>query len=814
VVRTAPLSVTLPEFFDPVSGRALGDRAASLMPSASRPFPAGEPPPTGQPTGSHPRALIPPPFQNTTGHRRRWRGIDLTPFAQLRALSRFDLVRVVIRDIKGQCQGIELEVAVRDEFKDQARALQPKVDAARAFVECPDPLADLDLAGWVGKAIEEILVTDALSLYPIFSKGGEPLGLGQIDGATIKPLVDDLGRPPLPPNLAYLQYVHGLPETGFYQPLGTPSSRELWYLPYERQPDSPYGYSSTEQVLMTVNLAIRHTLHDLAYYTSGSLPDSLYTMPEGWNQETIEKFQLWWDDVLDGRSDRRAGGVRFVPQGTYTATKTREFKYDFLEWLGRVIAWGFGVSPLPIMRISNRAQADRMEQSVSESGVRPLIGFVVRILNRYVQRVLGLAEIEVRLRDDEVEDPAVVATRNVSYVHGGIRTLNATRADLGEEPYPAEFGDRPFVMTPSGPLFLDTIEEERKRREEQAAALAARLGGGGQPGGGAPGAGPVTDPEPDPDTLTEEPALERLHRCHVEHRGRVRDDLQKRHRVQKRHPGRAFVSTLIPPRGAARRFQKAELALTTEQKALEASLRTAVSAWLAAQLPVVTAWAIGFLPPAPAAKLAKQLPLPPFVGEKDLFNAISAVLFEAHQVGAGDAALSIAADLSTPSETALAYAQERAAELVGKTWIAGQLVDNPSPKFAITDTLRQDVQSLVTRAIAEGMSPQDLTSKMVETFGPWRAETIARTETGIAYNAGAADVYEASDVAHVEILDGEGCLPSGHLAGAPKASGSVGVVEENAEADGQVWTVAQWRELMLGHPNCVRAGVPYFAGEV
>ena len=90
------------------------------------------------------------------------------------------------------------------------------------------------------------------------------------------------------------------------------------------------------------------------------------------------------------------------------------------------------------------------------------------------------------------------------------------------------------------------------------------------------------------------------------------------------------------------------------------------------------------------------------------------------------------------------------------------------------------------------------------------APVVPVLEQELAYGEGAADVYEESDVTHVEILDGDGCLPSGHAAGAPKPSGRVGVVEEDAEANGQIWTVAQYRERKIGHPNCVRAAVPYF----
>ena len=142
----------------------------------------------------------------------------------------------------------------------------------------------------------------------------------------------------------------------------------------------------------------------------------------------------------------------------------------------------------------------------------------------------------------------------------------------------------------------------------------------------------------------------------------------------------------------------------------------------------------------------------------------------AHEFGGSDAATSIGVALGVPPEQSVAYANERAAELIGKKWIDGQLVENPNPQFAITETVRQDIKATVSQAITEGASPKKLASQLQDTMGAWRAETIARTETAMAYNAGAADVYESSEVEHVQILDGD--FPEGSkIAVEPRPSG-------------------------------------------
>lgn len=71
----------------------------------------------------------------------------------------------------------------------------------------------------------------------------------------------------------------------------------------------------------------------------------------------------------------------------------------------------------------------------------------------------------------------------------------------------------------------------------------------------------------------------------------------------------------------------------------------------------------------------------------------------------------------------------------------------------------------------------------------WRAERVARTETGVAYNVSTTDAYGEAGVKHVLVMDG---TDDGDC----------------AEADGSTWTLDEAAANPLGHPNCVRAFAP------
>ncbi len=83
------------------------------------------------------------------------------------------------------------------------------------------------------------------------------------------------------------------------------------------------------------------------------------------------------------------------------------------------------------------------------------------------------------------------------------------------------------------------------------------------------------------------------------------------------------------------------------------------------------------------------------------------------------------------------YAQTRAAELVGKKWVGGQLVDNPDARWAITETTRTELRALIADAFDERWTPAELAERIdaAFSFSPGRAEMIAQTETAFAQTA-------------------------------------------------------------------------------
>lgn len=118
--------------------------------------------------------------------------------------------------------------------------------------------------------------------------------------------------------------------------------------------------------------------------------------------------------------------------------------------------------------------------------------------------------------------------------------------------------------------------------------------------------------------------------------------------------------------------------------------------------------------------------------------------------------------LSLANQKGIDYANDRAAELVGMRWQNGELIENPSPLYSITESTRDMLRSKVTQAMEDGWSNDTLANEIKAdyAFSAERADSIARTETAIADVEGNVAAYEESElVESKQWLTAPGCCP-------------------------------------------------------
>jgi guanyl-specific ribonuclease Sa len=373
-------------------------------------------------------------------------------FGTLRGLADgYDLLRLVIETRKDQVARLDWTVAARSKKPGE----DPRIDAIEAFFARPD--GRHSFADWLRLLLEELFVIDAPALYMTRDRAGRLTGLLPIDGATIKPVIDDWGRTPQPYveggstvyPVAYQQILKGYPAVDY-------SARDLLYRPRNIRINHAYGFSPVEQIVTSVNIALRRQTFILDYFTQGNIPDSLIGVPENWTPDQIASYQKYWDAYFDGDLTRRRR-AKFVPGGvakTFIQTKEPDLKSPFDDWLARIVCFAFSVSPQALVQQMNRATAQTQKELAQEEGLAPVLAWVKGLIDDLIAQEFGAPDIEFIWSADPAIDPQTQETILTSYATKGILTINEVRAALGREPLANATANEPMALTGTGYVAL------------------------------------------------------------------------------------------------------------------------------------------------------------------------------------------------------------------------------------------------------------------------------------------------------------------------------------------------------------------------
>jgi hypothetical protein len=326
----------------------------------------------------------------------------------------------VIETRKDQIAG--QSYAVRARARADAPDASKSIDAVSRFLGRPDRRRSF--ADWLRMLIEEMLVMDAATIYPLYTKGGSLYSLDIIDGATIKPLIGEDGRAPEPPDPAYQQILKGVPAADF-------SADELIYLPRNLRAHRLYGMSPVEQIALTVNIALRRDAATLDYYLAGSTPDAFATLPKEWTADQIRAFQDYFDALMSGNLARRRM-TKFMP-ADFKLIETRQppLKDMYDEWLARIICYAFSVPASPFVSQVNRATSETLRMQATQEGLVPLKNWIKSALDRVIQECMSEPALEFVWVGDDAIDPLQQAQTLQILVGAGIKTREEAKAELG-----------------------------------------------------------------------------------------------------------------------------------------------------------------------------------------------------------------------------------------------------------------------------------------------------------------------------------------------------------------------------------------------
>lgn len=367
---------------------------------------------------------------------------------ELRALADYyDMLRLVIETRKDQVVGKTQFWRLRKDpgqsDKDHAKksASDPRVKNLNQMFRYPD--MERDWTTWIRMFLEEVFVLDTLSLAPKYALDGTTvLGLDVIDGSTIVKKIDENGRTPLPPSPAYQQVLKGVSAKNL-------TTRELIYKPRNQRAHKIYGYGPVEQIIVTVNMALRRQQTQLSNFTEGNIPEAIAQVPDTWQPADIQNFQAMFD-TLAGNIAKRSR-IRFVPKlEGIVFSKEKMLADQFDEWLARIVFFCFSLSPAAIVKMMNRSTAGSTKQSAEEEGLFPILDYISKSLGLVAERYMGCDDVEHVFLDEEEADAFKQAQIDKIYISIGKNSIDEVRIRCGEDP----IGMGPMVVTPNGPVPL------------------------------------------------------------------------------------------------------------------------------------------------------------------------------------------------------------------------------------------------------------------------------------------------------------------------------------------------------------------------
>lgn len=376
-------------------------------------------------------------------------------FAQLRLWAdQCTTARIAINYRKMQLRGLEWDFIPKEEGEGEKNSVlrekyADQIKRARDFFESPNRIDGLGFSTWLGQAVEEILITDALAFFKHRDLSGNLHSLVQINGDTIKPVIDQWAHV-----VGYQQILYGYAATQYgYDPnakvvIGEydtdDAGGDLKYLVYNPRVDSIYGTSHVEEILPVVMTSIRRQLKHLAWYTDGTIPESMIEAPETWDGKAIAEYQEWLDAELAG-DDKKRSNAKVVPHGAnYKETKPYQFIKEEDESLNAKILAHFAVPKNVLISQTNRATAQSQKEDTIDTGQRPLVKFVCEFVTACANQDLDCPDVKLACVSDLAGNPEQRDADRAD-VQAGILTADEVREKRGMKALPPA---PPPIMVP------------------------------------------------------------------------------------------------------------------------------------------------------------------------------------------------------------------------------------------------------------------------------------------------------------------------------------------------------------------------------
>jgi hypothetical protein len=610
--------------------------------------------------------------------------------AALQRLARYPLARICIENQKDNICSLEFKI------QSTRKEGEPNEDHSKRDLKDKNigMLRDIIADWWqrdMRSLLEDMFVLDAPATYLRRNGAGKISELRWVPGADIVVKVDDQGLVPMDgESVAYQQNWYGMPRINF-------TSNDLFYSPRNIVPDCEdksrasyfYGCSPTEQAAPWIETGMMRLEFVMRYYKDGSIPDAMQIVPPGIAPDTKSEAEEVINATLAGelgarRKFKLVQGFTEGGKDQFIFPKEKLLTDIFDELHIRQVAFAYGTSAQRLLKAMNRASAVAGQDAAEEEGTKPIVTWLKSYIDCIIQQKMGLRGYECIFDQSRENDPEIQSKIDDTYVNDGSMTRNEVRVARGMDRSSEPNADKLGIKVAAGVVFLDgsslgaTSPEPAasgaKPNPDDAIPVPPKVG---KPAAKlAKGSRPTINPR----------------RVTKASRDAVDEITKAIHNIFVKHAG-----TLA---GAVEKHYKKMVKVDDGKQEITKVLN-------------VLDWSS----------------LPDEVQAELLSAGVSGVDAGFTQLNVDDSGL-----INKANTIAGDYAQKRGAEMVGMKWVDGELVQNPDAEWAISDTTRDKIQSLIDKAFKDETKWSDLIDQIKESdaFSQSRAAMIAKTEVANA----------------------------------------------------------------------------------
>ena len=384
--------------------------------------------------------------------------------------------------------------AIPPEQADSLQRYQPSADQQRRIsiatrmLQRPNDVTEKSWRVLSEQVLEDLVVGGFGALEVVRSQDPErPVHLYAVDGQSVRINAEWHGDP------QEYRYSQSLGYVGMT--VGTHNivdlrDDQLLYLRLNPRTHTPFGLGYLECAFMVVN-AWLGSFEYAERRASNATPNFGIFLGENVDMVTARKWQQYWEQEIEGygKVPILAGGRQ--PQVFSMAGTNEDALYlKWQEWLVRIIAQAFGLSPLKLNleRDVNRNTADAQAVADFET-TAPVANTMADVLTTdLLWGILGWRDLRFRWVREDLDRKREAEVLTMRY------TMNALTIDEIREKY-----DDPPLPDGQGQVTKSVYEERAK------AQVGAVPGGLAPPAGAGPGA-PARDTGPGPDEPPDEVA--------------------------------------------------------------------------------------------------------------------------------------------------------------------------------------------------------------------------------------------------------------------------------------------------------------------